>query len=199
MMNLLTHWLTQYGAVGLFFLMAFGIIGLPIPEETTLTFAGVLVYRGLLQPGPALAAAFLGSVCGISVSYALGRTLGLRLITRYSRFLHITEDSLRRAHDGFKRVGHWGLLFGYFLPGIRHLTAVAAGTTKLEFPDFALFAYAGAFVWSFTFVSLGVFVGRQWRAVLTQIHENLLIATVVIVGCVLVAGVIHWLVRPRRG
>jgi membrane protein DedA with SNARE-associated domain len=198
MMAMLTHWLIHYGPVGLFLLMALGIIGLPIPDETALTFAGVLVYRGLLRPGPTLAAAFLGSACGITVSYVLGRTLGLRLVTRYSRFLHVTEENLVRAHDGFQRVGHWALLFGYFLPGIRHLTALAAGTTKLEFQDFALFAYAGAFVWSFTFVSLGIFVGRQWRVVLTQIHENLLIASVAIVAAALVAALVHWFITSRR-
>jgi membrane protein DedA with SNARE-associated domain len=191
----LTHWLAQYGSLALFAIMALGIVGLPIPEESTLVFAGVLVYRGHLEPGSAIAAAFLGSSCGISVSYLLGRTLGLRLVKRYGNYLRITPDSIDRAHARFEQVGRWALMVGYFLPGIRHLTAIAAGTTKLEYPDFALFAYAGALVWSFSFVSLGVVVGHQWRRVTEQIHDNLALASLAVVACLLLAWLVRWALR----
>jgi len=48
----------------------------PVPEETALAFSGYLVYRGTFRAFPACAAAFLGSVCGITLSYTLGRELG---------------------------------------------------------------------------------------------------------------------------
>jgi len=51
-MDTLTHWLTSYGALGLFILMALGIVGVPIPEETTLTLAGFLVYRDTFNLEP---------------------------------------------------------------------------------------------------------------------------------------------------
>lgn len=198
-MEHLAVWLHHYGAVALFCLMALGILGLPIPEETTLVLAGALVYRGHLEPIPAYAAAFLGASCGITLSYGLGRTLGLRLLGRYGRLVRITPERLEKAHAEFERVGRWGLMFGYFLPGIRHLTALAAGTTRLGYSDFALFAYGGALAWSFSFVSLGVFVGRKWLRVSEQIHDNLLIASAAMVGIVLLAAVIHWLAVRRGG
>jgi membrane protein DedA with SNARE-associated domain len=197
MPEFLTHWLAQYGALALFAIMALGILGLPIPEETTLVFAGVLVYRGHMQPLPAILAAFLGSVCGISLSYALGRTLGLRLLKRYGRVLHVTPESIERAHATFEQVGHWALLVGYFLPGIRHLTALAAGTTRLEYPDFALFAYAGALVWSFSFISLGIIGGRHWQRLAARIHDNLALASLALVACVLLAWLLRWALRRR--
>jgi membrane protein DedA with SNARE-associated domain len=198
MMELLTHWLTHYGALGLFCLMALGVLGAPIPEETTLTFAGVLVHRGILEPVPAILAATLGCVCGISVSYGLGRTLGLRLVKRYGRLLRITPEKMDKAHAGFERAGHWGLLFGYFLPGIRHLTAIAAGTTKLAFADFALFAYAGALVWSFSFVSLGIFLGSRWMKVSEEIHHNLAVFSIAVVACLIAAALVRWLVTRQK-
>ena len=42
-------WITQYGYLAIFFLLVFGIIGLPIPDETMLTFSGYLVYMGHLS------------------------------------------------------------------------------------------------------------------------------------------------------
>ena len=198
-METFTYWLSRYGYFGLFSLLMLGIIGVPIPEETLLTFSGVLVYRGHLELGPTIAAAFLGSCCGITVSYGLGRVFGIVLTTRFGRVLRVNPEKVEQVHLWFERVGHWGLLWGYFLPGIRHLTALLAGATRLRYADFALFAYAGALVWSFTFVSLGALAGRQWARVSEQVHHNLLIASAVVAGCLLGALVGRWaLARIRR-
>ena len=59
-------------------------------------------------------------------------------------------------------MGHWALTFGYFIPGVRHFTAYAAGMSELEAPQFALFAYSGAVLWVGTFLSLGYFLGERW-------------------------------------
>jgi len=197
-METLTYWLSHYGYFGLFFLLMLGIVGLPIPEETLLTFSGVLVYRGHLELGPTILAAFLGSCCGITVSYGLGRVFGIVLATRGGRALHVNPEEVERLHGWFERTGHWGLFWGYFLPGIRHVTAVLAGATRLGYPDFAVFAYAGALVWSFTFVSLGAFAGRQWARVSAQVHENLLIASGVIAACLLGALIVSRVLARRH-
>ena len=197
-METFTHLLSQYGYLAVFGLLMFGIIGLPVPEETLLTFAGVLVYRGHLELVPTLFAAFLGSACGITVSYELGRGVG-RVITRWlGRFVHVAPEQMDRVEAWFERVGHWGLLWGYFLPGIRHLTAVAAGATRLRFLDFAVFAYTGALVWSLTFVSLGALAGRHWMRVYVQVHENLKIASGVVLVIMIAALVARRLLLRRR-
>ena len=46
-MNLVFHWIVQYGYAALIGSMMLGIIGLPIPHETLLMFAGYLVSRVL--------------------------------------------------------------------------------------------------------------------------------------------------------
>jgi len=62
------RWVTEYGYIGIFSLLALGILGAPIPDEGVLAFAGYLVYEGKLQLFPILAAAFLGSGFGITLS-----------------------------------------------------------------------------------------------------------------------------------
>ena len=193
-MGTFAHFLSQYGYFGLFGLLMVGIIGLPVPEETLLTFAGVLVYRGHLELVPTLLAAFFGSACGITVSYGLGRVVTRRL----GRFVRIAPEQMDRVEAWFERVGHWGLLWGYFLPGIRHLTAVAAGATRLRFVDFAVFAYTGALMWSLTFVSLGALAGRHWMQVYGQVHENLKIASGVVL-LIMIAALAARRLLMRRG
>jgi membrane protein DedA with SNARE-associated domain len=197
-METFTFWLSRYGYLGLFSLLMFGIVGVPVPDETLLTFAGVLVYRGHLELGPTLLAAFLGSSCGITLSYGLGRIFGVVLTTRFGRIMRVDPAKLERVHGWFERVGHWALLWGYFLPGIRHITALLAGATKLKYADFAVFAYAGALVWSLTFVSLGTLAGRQWARVSEQVHHNLLIASEGVAVCLVGAFIVRKLLTRRR-
>jgi membrane protein DedA with SNARE-associated domain len=145
---------------------------------------------------PAFFSALLGSMCGITLSYVLGRTFGLRLIHRYGRYIHLTEERINYVHNWFERVGRWGLTFGYFIPGVRHFTAYAAGMSDLEPHVFAAFAYSGALLWVSTFVTLGYVLGERWASTSEQIHRYVLIAC----AAALVLGLIYlgcW--RLKRG
>jgi len=190
------HLVTQYGYVGIFVLLVLGIVGLPIPDETLLTFGGFLVYRGRLQLVPTVAAAFAGSVCGFTLSYVLGRTFGLYLVHHYGRYVHLTEERLDHAHHWFRRAGRWALAFGYYVPGVRHLTAYVAGASKLEPPIFALFAYSGGFVWCAAYIALGYFLGEKWAQLEAKLgHLRWIALGIVVVG---VAGYFLWRRRVLR-
>jgi len=195
MVEQIGHWISTYGYPAIFVLLVFGIVGLPVPDETLLTFTGYLIFKGQLKLTPAFLAAFCGSACGITLSYILGRTFGLALIHRYGKYIHLTEERIQYAHNWFERVGRWGLTFGYFVPGVRHFTAYAAGMSALQTHEFAAFAYSGAFLWAGTFISLGYFLGERWESTSEQIHKYLLIATAVAV----VLGLFYLAWRKWRG
>lgn len=191
------HWITQYGYLAIFLLLVSGIVGLPVPDETLLTFTGYLVYKGNLSLPLAYGAAVAGSLCGITLSYTLGRTFGIALIHRYGRYIRVTEEHVNKAHAWFERVGHWGLTFGYFVPGVRHLTAYAAGMSELEVPQFALYAYSGGCLWAGAFIGLGYFLGERWQAVEKNIESYF--ALLGIGFALLVVGYFIWRkVRARR-
>src|SRR6476660_2389894 len=155
MRETLFHWVALHGYVGLFSLLVLGIVGLPVPDEWLLTLCGYFVYTATFRFLPTLIAAFTGTACGITISYILGRTLGTFVLVRYGSRFGITQREVDRVHRWFQGIGHWTLTFGYFVPGVRHLTAYVAGATKLEPPVFAGFAYSGGLIWSLTFISLG--------------------------------------------
>jgi membrane protein DedA with SNARE-associated domain len=179
------HWLIEYGSIILFFLLAIGIIALPVPEETMMVIAGVLLAQGHLKLIVTLIAAYAGSICGITGSYFIGRTLGSYFIKRYGKYVGIKETHVDKAHLWFEYYGKWALLIGYFIPGVRHFTGLSAGISKLEYPTFALFAYTGAIIWVSTFLSLGYFFNGYWVYIFEQIDEHLddaiLIAVLVLI------------------
>jgi membrane protein DedA with SNARE-associated domain len=191
-LNWILQWLTQYGYLGLFALLVLGIVGLPIPNETLLVFSGYLISRGRFHPILTFVTAFLGSICGISFSYLIGRTLGRNVAVRFGKPFGITHKQLDRVHLWFQKTGEWFLAFGYFIPGVRHVTALVAGISHLNFMAFALFAWSGALVWVAAFLSLGYFVGENWQQAVGFI-EKYTYLVVVLAG--LIAFGYWWLRR----
>lgn len=187
-------WVAHYGYVGIFGLLMLGIVGLPIPDETLLMFTGYLIFKHELEPLPAFAAGFLGSICGITVSYALGRMLGLYLVTRLGHFLHIEPEALEQVRAWYERKGKYGLVISYFIPGIRHLAAYVAGSSRLSLPVFATFAYLGGLLWSGSFISIGYVLGDEWRQMSVSLHRYLLIGA----GIITVVIAIGFILMRRR-
>lgn len=191
----LPYWISHYGYLAIFILLMLGIVGLPIPDETLLTLVGYLVLKGELQFLPAFASAFAGALCGITASYFIGVFGGGFVVRKYGPFLHITDERLGRIHKWFDHIGKWSLVLGYFVPGVRHLIAIVAGTSGLRLPSFILFAYTGAFVWSVSFISAGYFLGKKWQELSGTVHEYVLM----ILAAAACIGIGWWLCRRWLG
>jgi len=184
--------ITQYGYPGLFLLLMLGIVGLPLPDETLLTAAGFFVRKGELHPVGAFIACLLGSVSGITLSFIIGRTLGYRAVHRWGRYVHITDERLANFHRWYEKRGRWTLILGYYLPGVRHVAAIAAGASKLTWHSFALFAYSGAAMWVATFLTLGYLLGRSWE------HHSVRVRWYLLLAVLLVAAIVLLIVLLRR-
>jgi membrane protein DedA with SNARE-associated domain len=179
--------LAHYGYIAIFCLLAAGIVGPLIPDETILVLAGVLIHQGTLGAIPAALCACAGSLCGITVSYFLGRRGVVYALRK------LAGPHMQKAQKWFEKYGRWTLFFGYFLAGVRHFTALIAGSTELPYNEFAVFAYPGGVIWVLTFLSIGYFVGDQWPRLEGLIHNGAIAVTVALV----VGGLIWWRWKKR--
>ncbi len=186
-MESVPFWLIHYGYAALFVLLMVGIVGLPLPDETLLAFAGHLISKGKLAFVPTIGTAFLGSLCGITVSYALGRWAGAYFMEKLHPILRFDVGQLEKVRNWFAHRGALLLFFGYFVPGVRHFTALIAGSSKLPVPVFALFAYTGALFWSVTFIALGYSLQEGWKYLSVTMHEISVVTVLVFVLIALIA------------
>jgi membrane protein DedA with SNARE-associated domain len=187
-------WITQYGYPALFSLLVLGLVGLPVPDETLLTFCGYLIYTHRLHFGFTYLAGVTGSLCGITISYWLGLRFGRLVLMRFGKYIHLTPERVTKVEQQFERFGPGLLTIGYFIPGVRHFTAVVAGMSGLRWRRFALFAYPGAALWIGTFLTLGYVVGERWEHTTAVVHRYLLMAT----GVAAVILLVVWLLRYNR-
>jgi len=165
----LLDWISHYGAAALFGLLALGVVGLPVPNETLLTLAGALVRKGELSLVPTVVAACAGNVSGVTISYFVGRFVSKAFLHKHF------PKGMEQLEKWFERIGKWALAFGYFIPGVRHFTAIGAGSSEFPFGLFARYAYGGALLWTVLFLALGYFIGAHLPSSFEQIHNKALL------------------------
>jgi membrane protein DedA with SNARE-associated domain len=186
--------LAHYGYFAIFTLLMLGIVGPLIPDDSILVLSGIAIHRGQLDFLTVLAVAYAGSLCGITVSYLLGRSGVIYALERFPPLHRWVERHVPRTRRWFERYGKWTLFFGYFVAGLRHFTALTAGISGLRYPVFAAFAYPGGLAWVVSFVSIGYFAGSQWSRIEPLLTRDVLIAAAVAAVIVLIV----WRVRRIR-
>jgi membrane protein DedA with SNARE-associated domain len=164
-MHALLLTIIEYSYIGIFAALALGIIGLPIPDETLIAFAGFYSFTGKSSFFLTFLAAFLGASCGITISYFLGKYGSDYIFKKYAEKFAPYSNRLQKVDEIYIKYGNFTLLMGYFIPGLRHFTAIFAGISKFPFWRFALFAYTGAFLWIATFLAFGYFLESEWTFV----------------------------------
>ena len=197
----LLYWLHAYGSFGVFGLVYIGIVCLPIPAETLLLLTGTLVKDSQLLLLPAWLAVTFGALSGISTSYLIGRTAGRFAVYKLCMKLGISKHHLDYAQSVFNRIGAWILFIAYFIPVVRHLSGLVAGTTRLPYKNFTLFAYSGGLFWSNLFFWLGFFYGMQAFHFVMKLYYQYGFAVIVavVVVILLVLGIKFWRIyRPHQ-
>ncbi len=187
------YWIKSLGYLGIFLSLMVGMFGV-LPDESILTFTGFLISKSYLKPLPAVTAAYLGSICGVSLNYLVGRTVGFPLLQRYGHHIRITGKHIDTVRAWFERHGKWSLFLGYFLPGVRHLAAFTAGASRLRFQVFAPYAFSGGLFWVLGFIALGLFLGEEWSNITPEIQSYLWWT----VGILIVLGFVFFLARLWR-
>ncbi len=196
-MHHILNFIAQYTYAGIFISLSLGIMGLPIPEEAILAFIGSLIYKGKLLGVPAFLSSFVGTSCGITMEYLLGRFFGHSIIDRHASKLHLLQERITKARQWYHKYGKFALMVCYFIPGVRHLSAIIAGTSLIPYRTFSLYAYTGGFLWVLTFILFGYILGEEWGTVLSFSHKHIIPASVIGLLLIVLIGII--LTLPRKG
>jgi membrane protein DedA with SNARE-associated domain len=188
----LIGWLSQHATLLLFVNLSLGLLGVPALSETLLLTAGVMVARDGSVPSPVLLAAILGSAVGMTTCFQMGRFSHVVLVGRLGRVL--SARKLARIHRWSHRFGPWSIALAFFAPGLRHITAVAVGATRLEFKRFVQFAVAGACVWSVCILGVGYLMARSATVSMNATSPRRLLMTTISHG---IRERIHVVPPPR--
>ena len=164
------HVLQATGYVGLFLLMAGESMVLPIPSEAVMPFAGYLVSTGGMTWAGAIVASSLGSLVGSFLSYLMGRFGLLPLVVRYGKYVFVQPHHVERAHAFFERRGAVAVFLCRFIPGVRHVSSIPAGSARMPLVPFLLASVLGATLWNTLLLYIGYKVGQNADAIARYKH-----------------------------
>ncbi len=156
--------------------------------------AGIACHRGELRLNATISVAFAGSLCGITLSYTLGRTGAIYALERFPPLRRWVGRHIPQVEGWFERYGKWTLFFGYFIAGVRHFTALTAGMSKVKVRTFMLYAYPGGLVWVVCFISIGYYLGSEWENLVRRFNRGAVIA-VAVIAAIALAG---WVLRRKN-
>nr|MCU0493454.1 DedA family protein [Chloroflexaceae bacterium] len=112
----------------------------PIPSTVIMPFAGFLVSQGQFSFVGVLLAGTLGSLISAMMLYYLGRwldeTLVHRAVSRYGRYIGVSEAGFERGMRLFDSYGPAMVFFGRFIGTVRSLISIPAGMRRMSLAIF---------------------------------------------------------------
>ncbi len=109
---------------------------------------------------------------------------------RIGKYLLLNQHDLERTEDFFsRRKGTLTLFISRFIPVVRHLVSVPAGTGKMPLLPFIVATLIGATLWNSFLLVLGMYLREKWTIIQNYSHQaDIVIVTLLAVG----SGLFFW-------
>jgi len=173
--------ISSMGYPGLTIVMFLENLFPPIPSEIVLPLAGSLTTTGRFSILGVVFWGMIGSVAGALFFYALGKLLGedrVRwIITKFGKYLTISNEDFDRSLRWFDRYGDWVIFFGRMVPIVRSLISIPAGLASMNMVKFIFYTILGTSLWNFVLSFAGRLLGASWPVVADWIgvYQNVVI------------------------
>lgn len=182
-----TELISAYGYWGVAIALLVDIIGVPFPAQMTLTLCGIAWANGTFDALTIIFTAIVAHILGSTISYFIGRTLGLRIILKYGKYVGFTEEAFHAAEAKFKKYQDRILFFGKFFPLISVWIIYIAGINKMNFGRFTLINSLSTICWAVSLIMFGRYLGlafihfeEEFFMILTDFGVPLLILGLII-------------------
>ena len=196
-MNLLIHYVIQYGIPLIFVNVLAEQIGLPIPAVPTLLVAGALSRDGKISSTHVLLAALAASLIADYVWFLLGRFYGYKILRVLCRISLSPDSCVRDTEATFEKWGLKSLTIAKFIPGFSTVAPPLAGATGASSLAFLAYDAVGALLWAGAAVAGGRAFHRAIDRVLRAL-ENLGWWAVVFIASAIALVILVKYVQRRR-
>jgi membrane-associated protein len=155
-----------FGTWGLILLIFFesGIFPAPLPGDSLLVLAGAFAATKANSSDPhmnlwlVMIGTFVAAVVGAQIGYVIGKFYGVKLFKDDARFFK--TEYLERAHAFFERRGMGAIVLARFIPVVRTVVPIFAGTSGMTARKFFMANVIGAALWTVGATMLGFTLGK---------------------------------------
>lgn len=159
-----------HGYIVIFLGAALDNFGLPASGDVVLFAGGYFANQGQAALTLVMLCGFAGGLVSDNSVYWIGRVGGRPLISRLLkiRLLHflVDEKSLAKVEAYFEKQGGRTVFLGRFGPGLRSMTPLFSGVSRMSYYKFFPYNLAAGVVWSITYTLIGYIFGQFWDELL---------------------------------
>lgn len=163
---IIISFIENIGYAGVFVLMILESMIIPVPSEAVMPFAGMLIENGEFTVAGVVFFSTLGSIVGSLISYYMGYYGGRPLVERWGKYLLLDKHHLDVTEKYFNRRGEITIFISRFIPVVRHLISIPAGTGKMNIWKFSIYTIVGAAMWNSFLMYVGMVLKNNWQDVL---------------------------------
>ncbi len=193
-LDFVTGLLLTHGYLVIFLGAALDNFGLPSSGDIVLFAGGFFANNGQAALPLVMLCGFLGALVSDNSVYWIGRIGGRPLISRILkiRLLHflINEKSLEKVERYFESHGGKTVFVGRFGPGLRSMTPLFAGVSRMKYYRFLPYNLSAAVVWAVAYSLVGYVFGQYWDELLA-VARSLGYGVIAIVALLLLAYVLR--------
>ncbi len=143
----LAQFISSYGFWLVAAFIALESVGIPLPAEAALIAAAFLAAKHGVNIWPLIAAGIFAAIVGEIVGFWIGRKFGNQLLKRYGARVGLTEGRIKIGQWLFVRYGGRFVFVARFLPFLRNMAAVLAGTNSMAQHNFYFASATAAASW----------------------------------------------------
>ena len=171
-------------------------LGVPLPGETAVIFAGLAASQHKLSIVAVIVVAAAGAIIGDNIGFMIGRRGGRALLERPGRFAEERRRVLEIGDPFFKRHGPKAVFLGRWITGLRVWTSWLAGASEMRWRTFVVWNALGGIAWATSVALAAYYGGNGVKSVFSAIGLYGGIAAGVLV--VLAVGYVWWRLKKRR-
>lgn len=187
-----------YVYFGLFFVI-FAETGLAVgfflPGDSLLVVSGLMAKTlpDKLNVIYILIAFFAGSVLGDNTGYWTGRFMGKRLFNREDSWI-FKPSRVEKAKHFFEKYGAKTIILARFVPIVRTFAPIVIGASEFPYKKFLPYSILGGFLWIFSMVLAGYFLGTAVENALgIKLEDHIEKVVIVVVFLSLLPPIIEFL------
>lgn len=158
------EYIILYGGLALISAIVFAENGvffaLLLPGESLVFLTGVFCHMGLLPHSLPITmlAIYAAAFGGHQFGYYFGVRSGQWLLRQEDSYL-IKRKHLALARAYYRKYGVWTILIGRYIPIVRTLAPILAGSFGMKHSVFTLYNFISTTLWAIPFLLLGYFAG----------------------------------------
>lgn len=171
LLSFVTNLLMAHGYVVIFLGAALDNFGLPASGDIVMFAGGWFAINGQAALPLVMLCGFAGATVSDNTIYWIGRKGGRPLIQRLMKIKLVSflldTKSLGRVEHYFEEHGGKTVVLGRFGPGLRSMTPLFAGVSRMKYYKFLPYSLTATTLWALASGTVGYIFGEYWSDLLS--------------------------------